>query len=33
VIRIRTGERGHDALKYQDDIDSPGKTQNSEENQ
>lgn len=22
VIRIRTGERGHDALKYQDDIDA-----------
>lgn len=22
VIRIRSGERGHDALKYQDDIDS-----------
>jgi len=22
VIRIRTGERGHDALVYQDDIDS-----------
>ena len=26
VIRIRTGERGRDALKYQDDIDTLGVT-------
>ena len=31
VIRIRNGERGQDALKYQDDIDSLSKMHSEHE--